>query len=66
MNLKLKGAPLCLKKTQVTQFVFETTNLKRYQFPTHINDIIVDRAQASNSEVFMVYVEPGKSVLSCL
>lgn len=50
------------QKPQFSQYVFETTNLYRYEFPTHINDIIVDRAQASNSEVFMVYVEPGKSV----
>jgi quercetin dioxygenase-like cupin family protein len=50
------------KERQNTQYVFETTNLYRYTFPTHINDIIVDRAQATNSEVFMVYVEPGKSV----
>jgi quercetin dioxygenase-like cupin family protein len=45
-----------------TKYVFETTELKRYKFPTHINDIVVDRAQASHSEVFMVIVEPGKSV----
>lgn len=43
-------------------YVFETTNLKRYSFPTHINDLVVDRAQSSVSEVFMVIVEPGKSV----
>ena len=45
-----------------TQIVFETKNLKRYKFPTHINDLIIDRTQASFSEVFMVEVEPGKSV----
>jgi mannose-6-phosphate isomerase-like protein (cupin superfamily) len=44
------------------QYVFSTENLKRYKFPTHINDLVVDRAQASHSEVFMVLVEPGKSV----
>ena len=44
------------------QYVFETNNLKRYKFPTHINDLVVDRADASQSEVFMVIVEPGKSV----
>jgi quercetin dioxygenase-like cupin family protein len=49
-------------KKEYSQFVFETTNLYRYEFPTHINDIIVDRAVAQNSEVFMVIVEDGKSV----
>ena len=44
------------------QYVFETENLKRYSFPTHINDLVVDRALASHSEVFIVIVEPGKSV----
>ena len=34
---------------------------KRYQFPTHINDIIVDRSEAAFSEVFMVVLEPGKA-----
>ena len=45
-----------------SQIVFETKNLKRYKFPTHINDLVIDRTQASFSEVFMVEVEPGKSV----
>lgn len=49
-------------KMEYAQFVFETTNLYRYEFPTHINDIIVDRAVSQNSEVFMVIVEDGKSV----
>jgi len=49
-------------KKEYSQFVFETTNLYRYKFPTHINDIIVDRAVSQNSEVFIVIVEDGKSV----
>jgi mannose-6-phosphate isomerase-like protein (cupin superfamily) len=44
------------------QFVFSTEKLKRYKFPTHINDLIIDRYKSSNSEVFMVIVEPEKSV----
>ncbi|MHC1705724.1 MAG: cupin domain-containing protein [Tenuifilaceae bacterium] len=51
-----------LPKKEYSQFIFETTNLYRYEFPTHINDIIVDRAVSQNSEVFMVIVEDGKSV----
>jgi quercetin dioxygenase-like cupin family protein len=44
------------------QIVFDTTQVKRYSFPTHINDLLIDRAQSNFSEVFMVIVEPGKSV----
>jgi quercetin dioxygenase-like cupin family protein len=54
--------PGTLTQKEYSQFVFETTNLYRYEFPTHINDIIVDRALSQNSEVFMVIVEDGKSV----
>ena len=43
------------------QYVFGTTNLKRYEFPTHINDIVVDRAEAKVSEVFVVVVHPGSA-----
>jgi len=45
------------------RFVFETTHLKRYTFPTHINDLIIDRSKSQYSEVFMVIVEPGKTVI---
>ena len=45
-----------------SQIVFDTRNIKRYRFPTHINDLLIDRTQASHSEVFIVEVEPGKSV----
>ncbi len=51
--MKTKEAP--------TQFVFSTERLKRYQFPTHINDLIIDRAQSSFSEAFMVVIEPQKA-----
>jgi mannose-6-phosphate isomerase-like protein (cupin superfamily) len=38
------------------RYVFPTQNLKRYRFPTHINDIVMDRAEAQCSEVFVVVV----------
>jgi mannose-6-phosphate isomerase-like protein (cupin superfamily) len=41
------------------QFVFGTEKLKRYQFPTHMNDLVVDRAKSSFSEVFLVVIEPN-------
>jgi quercetin dioxygenase-like cupin family protein len=43
-----------------TQYVFKTTNLTRYQFPTHINDLVMDRSEARFSELFIVVIEPGK------
>jgi mannose-6-phosphate isomerase-like protein (cupin superfamily) len=44
------------------QYVFSTTECKRYVFPTHCNELVVDRADAVMSEVFLVTVEPGKAV----
>jgi mannose-6-phosphate isomerase-like protein (cupin superfamily) len=37
-------------------YVFPTRNLKRYRFPTHINELVLDRADAQCSEVFFVIV----------
>ena len=38
--------------------VFGTEKLTRYRFPTHITDLVVDRAQAACSEVFVVVIRP--------
>lgn len=43
------------------QYVFSTSRLKRYRFPTHINDLVVDRAAAETSEVFVVVLAPGEA-----
>ncbi|HUU28936.1 MAG TPA: cupin domain-containing protein [archaeon] len=43
------------------QYVFDTMNLKRYRFPTHINDLVIDRADSHTSEVFIVLLEPGQA-----
>jgi len=43
------------------QFVFSTSKVKRYRFPTHINDLVVDRADSQTSEVFVVVLEPGEA-----
>jgi quercetin dioxygenase-like cupin family protein len=43
------------------QFVFPLSQTKRYRFPTHINDLVVDRADARTSEVFVVVLEPGEA-----
>jgi quercetin dioxygenase-like cupin family protein len=42
-------------------YVYETSNLKRYRYPTHINDLVVDRVDCKASEVFMVVLEPGEA-----
>ena len=41
------------------KYVHHTRRLKRYRFPTHINDLIFDRADARCSEAFMVVLGPG-------
>ena len=43
------------------QFVFSTTKTTHYRFPTHTNDLVMDRAEATTSEVFVVVLEPGEA-----
>src|SRR5210317_2512216 len=40
-------------------YVFSTKQPQRYRFPTHINDLVMDRSQAAASEVFIVVISPG-------
>ena len=42
-------------------YVFSTEKTKRYRFPSHINDLVMDRSQATSSEVFIVVLEPGEA-----
>ncbi len=44
-----------------TQYVFGTAETVRYRFPTHVNDLVMDRAQAATSEAFVVVLEPGEA-----
>jgi len=41
------------------KYVFSTKQPQRYRFPTHINDLVMDRSLATASEVFIVVIEPG-------
>ena len=41
------------------KYVFSTEQPQRYRFPTHINDLVMDRSHASTSEVFIVEIPPG-------
>lgn len=43
------------------QFVFPTSQTRHYSFPTHVNDLVVDRADAATSEVFLVVLAPGQA-----
>ncbi|MGH7952949.1 MAG: cupin domain-containing protein [Limisphaerales bacterium] len=43
------------------QFVFPTSQVKHYRFPTHVNDLVMDRADSWASEVFVVVLEPGEA-----
>lgn len=40
-------------------YVFSTETPQRYRFPTHINDLVMDRSEATASEVFIVIIKPG-------
>ena len=43
------------------RYVFDTARTRRYSFPTHINDLVMDRAEAATSEVFVVVLKPGQA-----
>jgi mannose-6-phosphate isomerase-like protein (cupin superfamily) len=43
------------------QFVFPTSKVKHYRFPTHVNNLVMDRADSQTSEVFVVVLEPGEA-----
>jgi mannose-6-phosphate isomerase-like protein (cupin superfamily) len=43
------------------RFVFSTKETVHYRFPTHVNDLVMDRSQAQTSEVFIVVLEPGEA-----
>jgi mannose-6-phosphate isomerase-like protein (cupin superfamily) len=41
-------------------YIFSTRETVHYRFPTHVNDLVMDRADAETSEVFLVVLEPGE------
>jgi mannose-6-phosphate isomerase-like protein (cupin superfamily) len=45
----------------LTQYVFDTREVVRYRFPTHTNDLIMDRRDGAASEAFFVILEPGEA-----
>jgi quercetin dioxygenase-like cupin family protein len=45
----------------MTRYVFSTADTIRYRYPTHVNDLVLDRAEATTTEVFIVVLEPGEA-----
>jgi mannose-6-phosphate isomerase-like protein (cupin superfamily) len=45
----------------LSQYVFDTREVVRYRFPTHTNDLIMDRRDGAASEAFFVILEPGEA-----
>ncbi len=45
----------------MTRYVFSTSDTTRYRFPTHVNDLVMDRSEAETSEAFVVVLEPGEA-----
>jgi mannose-6-phosphate isomerase-like protein (cupin superfamily) len=43
------------------RYVYPLNNLKRYSFPTHTNDLVIDRAESVTSEVIIVVLKPGEA-----
>jgi mannose-6-phosphate isomerase-like protein (cupin superfamily) len=49
------------KPESATKYVFSTRKTIRYRFPTHTNDLILDRSQAEAAEAFLVVLDPGEA-----
>lgn len=45
----------------MTRYVFHPSDAVRYRFPTHENDLLMDRSEAATSEVFIVVLQPGEA-----
>jgi len=43
------------------KYVFSTRKTIRYRFPTHTNDLVMDRSEAEVSEAFLVVLEPKEA-----
>ena len=43
------------------KYVFSSTDVKRYRFPTHINELVIDRSESAASEVFFVQLARGEA-----
>lgn len=53
--------PPRLKLLSFMKFVYQIDSSRRYRFPTHVNDLVIDRSDAAASEVFLVVLERGEA-----
>jgi len=44
-----------------TTYVFSSINTKPYNYPTHANQLVIDRSESVASEVFMVRLDPDQA-----
>jgi mannose-6-phosphate isomerase-like protein (cupin superfamily) len=56
----IQKAPPAAPKS-ATRYVFSSRKTIRYRFPTHTNDLILDRSQAEAAEAFLVLLDPGEA-----
>ena len=54
-------ATSCTDWRLMTRYVFSTADTIRYRYPTHVNDLVLDRTEAATTEVFIVVLEPGEA-----
>jgi mannose-6-phosphate isomerase-like protein (cupin superfamily) len=45
----------------MNRYVYDSKKTKRYRFPTHTNELVIDRSESAGSEVFMVVLQPGEA-----
>lgn len=43
------------------RYVFSTADTTVYRFPTHVNQLVLDRSESTVTEVFIVVLEPGEA-----
>ena len=43
------------------RYIFSTTDTIVYRFPTHVNELVLDRSESTVTEVFIVVLEPGEA-----
>ena len=43
------------------RYVFNTADSVHYRFPTHVNNLVIDRSESTVTEVFITVLEPGEA-----
>ncbi len=46
---------------EAKKFVFPLSESLHYRFPTHVNNLVIDRKESETSEVFLVVIEPSEA-----